>query len=287
MPNKCSTLLTWIHSKLSRIKRVNLIRVSVIIFALVSGAFLITAWHTQFTAPLSCSSSLDKLADHNGYIQINVKTPHVIEEYFEGEAFLYYASHESPPKALRLVIEAQGQYASSLRETQLFPWSRGLATPKPILFTIPTPGVSRKLFPFDSPKFDLSIQFTPPNRPKVVIVRNLTNEFIPSCSSFISTWDGIDKLNVKLDFRRNPYVQVTVVIIGLCALVFGLLLGFINKIQDLALSTASYFFSIWSMRGIIAPSSFAYPTILDFWLTIMSIMVLLIIVWRLSYPQKK
>jgi hypothetical protein len=180
------------------------------------------------------------------------------------------------------VRDTKGQYAPSIIETPLVPFSKGLATPKPLSFMIPTPGVSQKLFPFDSPTFDFSLQFEPPRRPKVIFVRNLTTDFIPICPGFTSDWDGSDTLTVKVVFRRNPFVQATVVIIGLAALAFGWLLGRVQETEDLATATASYFFSIWSVRGIVAPSGLAYPTWLDLWLMAVSIFVLFVVAWRLS-----
>ncbi len=263
-------------------RRARLIQIGVIVCGLAAFGFLVRGWYLQSSAALSCSAAFGELADHNGYIQIDVTAPHPVEEYFDAELFLYYTNHETPPEALHLVRGASGGYAQSLLDTPLVPWSQGLATPKPVPFTIPTPGVSLKLFPFDSRNFDFSLQFTPPRRPKVTLVRNRTADFIPVCSSFASSWDGHDRLSVKVAFRRNPFVQTTVVIIGLAALGFGLLLWRIKETEDLATATASYFFSIWSVRGIVAPSGLGYPTLLDLWLMCVSIMVLFVVALRLS-----
>lgn len=258
-----------------------------IVCALISVFFLVRGWRAQSRAPLLCQAAFGELGEHNGYIQINLVAPHAAEQYFNGEMFLYYASHESPPEALRLVREARGQYAPSILETQLVPWSRGLATPKPVPFSIPTPGVTPRLFPFDSPTFDFSLTFTPARRPKVVLVRNLTSDFIPLCETFVSKWDGAEKLTVQVNFRRNPFVQATVVIVGLGALGFGVLLGLIKGIEDLAVATASYFFSIWSVRSIVAPSGLAYPTLLDLWLMTVCVIVLFVVAWRLTGSRTK
>ncbi|MEO5956290.1 MAG: hypothetical protein ABIR36_11460 [Nitrospiraceae bacterium] len=220
--------------------------------------------------------------EHNGYIQINLLAPHATEQYFNGEIFLNYASHESPPEALRIVREELGVYAPSIIDIHLVPWGRDLAMLKPVPFSIPTPGVTPRLFPFDSPTFDFSLRFMPPRIPKVVLVRNLTSDFIPLCETFLSKWDGAEKLTVRVSYRRNPFVQATVVIIGLGALSFGLLLGLIKGTEGLTIATASYFFSIWSVRSIIAPTGLAYPTLLDFWLMFVCMIVLFVVAWRLT-----
>jgi hypothetical protein len=269
------------------VSKAKCIRVVVTGGGLAAAFFLVRGWRAQADAPLSCRAAFGELADHNGYIQINIVAPHAVEQYFEAELFLYYPSHESPPETLRLVRDAKGQYAPSILSTPLVPWSKGLATPKPVPLALPTPGVSLKHFPFDSRTFNFTLQFTPPRRPKVVLVRNHTADFIPVCGGLVSDWDGNDRLTVTVAFHRNPFVQATVVIIGLGALAFGLLLGRIREAEDLAMATASYFFSVWSVRGIVAPSGLAYPTLLDFWLMAVSIMVLFVVAWRLSVGAGK
>jgi hypothetical protein len=269
-------------------QRDTLARLLVIGGGLVALVFLARDWRAQRGAALSCGVKFDALADHNGYIQLNVLSPHPVEQTLQAELFLYYAGHESPPENLRLTREANGGYAPSILDTSLVPWSKGRATPKPVSFDIPTPGVSLKNFPFDSRSFDISLHFDPSRRPKVVFVRNMTTDFVPVCSSLTSKWDGIDKLSIKIEWLRNPFVRTTTVIIAMAALAFALLLGRIKETEPLATATASYFFSIWSVRGIVAPSGLAYPTALDLWLMTVSIIVLFLVAWRLvSRPQDR
>jgi hypothetical protein len=146
-------------------------------------------------------------------------------QYFDAQVFVLYATSESPPQELRLTLDASGNYARSTAETKLIPFGDGMSTPKPLSFGLPTPNISQKLFPFDSPTFDVNLHFDPPQRPKVVMVRNRTPDFILKCDTFVSQWKDPDKLGIQVHFQRNPFVQATVVIVGLAALGFGLLLG--------------------------------------------------------------
>lgn len=266
----------------TRIKMVGLGRIVLAISGLAAAFFLVEGWWEQSHAPLACEAGFGQLAENNGYIQISILAPHQAEQYFNAEVFLFYVDNESPPDALRLTRSASGAYAPSILETHLVPWGGGRATPKPVPFDVPTPGVSLRHFPFDSRTLDFSLEFTPPQRPKVVIVRNLTADFIPACSTFSSRWDGVDKLGITITFRRNPFVQATAVIVGLAALIFGLLLGRIRLAEDLARATASYFFSLWSVRGLVTPSGLAYSTLLDFWLMGVAVMVLFLVAWRFT-----
>ena len=112
------------------------------------------------------------------------------------------------------------------------------------------------------------------------------DDFVLECSSFSSSWIPPGTLRVEVKARRNPFVQLTVVLLGVAALVFGLLLGRLRDTQALATATASYFFSVWSVRGIVAPAISTFPTVLDLWLMAMSCMVLFVLAWRLASPRR-
>ena len=143
---------------------------------------------------------------------------------------------------------AAGSYSQTIIDSELVPFSQGLATPGPLKLSIPTPGSSQRRFPFDSAYFDLRLNIQPPIRPTGVIVRNLSSDFIPECRSFKANWNGVNELQIGVSFKRNPFVQVTVILIALASVVFASLLGLIQETEDLAVATASYFFSIWSVR---------------------------------------
>lgn len=180
----------------------NVGRIVVVSSGVAVALLLLNGWWDQSHAPVLCQTGFGQLAENNnGYIQINILSPHQVEQFFNAELFLYYPDNESPPDTLRLTRGASGGYGNSILETQLVPWSKGRATPKPVVFEIPTPGVSLKHFPFDSLTFDFWLGFTPAKRPKVVVIRNDTADFIPVCSTFSSNWDGIDKLSMTITFR--------------------------------------------------------------------------------------
>jgi hypothetical protein len=125
-------------------------------------------------------------------------------------------------------------------DTPLVPFSEGRATPKPLAFEIPTPGVSLRQFPLDSRAFNFSVSLSPAERPKVVVIRNQSTDFIPECGTLSSKWDGINRLDISVNFRRNPFVQTTAVIFGLAALLFGILLVRLKSTEDLIPAIASY-----------------------------------------------
>jgi len=258
----------------------NSLRLVLLVLAAVTAVVMIRNWRAQVQAPLSCRAAFGTLEEHNGYLQLNVLGPNPREPYFEGQIFIYYPASQSPPTSLRITRETSGSYARTFLSTDLIPFSRGLATAKPVPFDIPSPDVSQRLFPFDSPSFDIWLRLEPPVRPKVLFVRNFAADFIPLCNTLESQWKDSGDLRVAVKFQRNPFVQTTAVVVSVAALVFGVLLGGIRNRETLAVATASYFFSIWSVRAVVAPPALAFPTILDFWLMAVAVVVLFVVAWR-------
>lgn len=257
------------------------IRALIVTAAAAATLSLVSSWRTQAGARLSCTAMFEPRNEHNGYLQLNVLGPHPTEQYFEGELFLYYPATQSPPDAIHMVRHASGPYAAQIIEAELSTFSRGLATPGPVPVSLPTPGISQRRFPFDSPTFEVALSFEPAIRPTAVIVRNLSPDFIPDCQTLRADWKQ-GTLSVRVGFRRNPFVQGTVIFIALASVVFGALLGLIRETDDLAVATASFFFSIWSIRSIVAPPGLGYSSLLDLWLMGTALLVLFVVAWRLT-----
>ena len=118
-------------------------------------------------------------------------------------------------------------------------------------------------------------------------MRNLSPDFIPECGSFAPHWDGRDELQIVVPFRRNPFVQGTVLLMAAATVIFAVLLGLIRETDDLAVATASYFFSVWSIRSIIAPPGLGYSSLLDLWLMGACLLVLFVVGWRLSKSPRE
>lgn len=258
-----------------------LARLLLITASVVSLILLVHAWSLQEKSSLICQSAFGTLDEHNGYLEIRVYNQDSTNEIFEGELFAYYPSKQSPPNAMTINQGALGHYASSAFNTPLVPWSQGKAFPNAVKIGIPTPESSHRHFPFDSPHFEIALTLDPPIQPKVIRVVNRTGAFIPICDSFKAIWDAPNILKISVDYQRNPFVQITVVFLCLGALIFALLLLLPRTLESLAAATASYFLSIWSLRGIVDRAILSYPTYFDMVLLSLSMLVLLIVSWRI------
>jgi hypothetical protein len=140
--------------------------------------------------------------------------------------------------------------------------------------------MSHRQFPFDSPDFEFTLNFNPPIRPSVVRFVNRTDTFLPLSKTLKVSWNDPGNLTISIQFTRNPFVKTAVVILGFGAAIFGIFLGFLKSVESLATATASYFLSLWSLRGIVDRTILSFPTYLDMWLLALAAMVLLIVSWR-------
>jgi len=241
---------------------------------------LLWAWMVQLRTTNVSQVGFEPLREHNGYVQIDLLRQHPTDELFDGELFLYYPEYQNPPLQITVTRNASGRFASSVIETSLVPWSKGKAFPKQVPVGLPTPGVSHRQFPFDSPHFEVTLNFNPPIRPSVVRFVNRTDTFLPVSKTLKASWNEPGTLTISIQFTRNPFVQIALVILGLGAATFGILLGFLQSLESLATATASYFLSLWSLRGIVDRTILSFLTLLDMWLLALAAMVLLIVSWR-------
>lgn len=261
-------------------------RIGIGLMVVATLVVLLVSWRQQVIAPLTCRVGLLPQDAHNGYLQINILEPHATEEMFEGRVFLYYSKDLHPPSLMEIVRGSGGGYAPEVISFELVRFGDGLSTPTDLPISLPTPGVSQRLFPLDSPAFDVDLELRPIIRPGVVIVRNLSSGFLPKCAQLSATWSEKGHLQVKVEFQRNPFVQTTVILMALAAIAFAGLLALVRGIENLTIATASYFFSVWSVRGIVAPEGLPYSSLLDFWLMASSLIALFVVMWRLTAARR-
>ena len=144
-----------------------------------------------------------------------------------------------------------------------------------------TPGLTHRRFPFDSPMFDFYVDFEPPLPLQAVRFANRTDSFVLACETMEASWGKPGRLHVRVLVRRNPFVQATVAIVGIGALAFALLLTQLGSIDSIATATGSYFLSVWSLRGIVGKAIKSFQPLLDIWLLFVSVVVILIVAWKL------
>jgi hypothetical protein len=261
----------------------------IFVFALVivslGGWFIratLSAWNVEHEGKVSCGFDLDRNSPFS-YIQYNVKDQ-AIEPYFQGSIFINLGDILSGPSQVELVTTAKGNYGNTDTHVEFFRdeankqfWMRKESTEVPFYRA----SGSHRDFPLDSTTIDFDTTSTTPLAFRGVLVRNLNPSFYIPCDTYTINRDAPGKIHVHFEMRRNPLVQVMAVVILAAAAVFVLLIPFTVKQEALPTSIASFFFSIWSIRGILSSEMKVFPTALDVAILFLCVLLLLLIGIRL------
>ena len=68
-------------------------------------------------------------------------------------------------------------------------------------------------FPFDSARFDFDLSWDPLVRLNNFVLRNRNPSFDLACSTYEVQGDGVGKVHISFEARRNPLVQLTAVVL--------------------------------------------------------------------------
>jgi hypothetical protein len=77
--------------------------------------------------------------------------------------------------------------------------------------------------------------------------------------------------------RRNPLVQLMATVIFASAALFTFIIPFTVKRDALPTAVASFFFSVWSTRGILSSEMKVFPTLFDLGILFLCVLLLLLI----------
>ncbi|MCU1301514.1 MAG: hypothetical protein JWQ87_1798 [Candidatus Sulfotelmatobacter sp.] len=245
--------------------------ISILVWFVYAAAL---AWRFQGEAALSCGS-LPSDSPHS-YIQYSIKEQ-AAEPYFRGSFFINLGEVTSPAKA-QVQITAGHSYGDSLAHIDFINDEQNktfrMQKESDEIPFVRTSGSARN-FPFDSASIDFDTTFTPPLTLRGVILRNFNPSFSVPCDRVTMAAVSPDKLHLHFEMRRKPLVQLMAIVILLAGTLFVLIIPFSVKWEDLPTSVASFFFSVWSTRGILSSEMMVFPTLFD--MAILSLCVLLML----------
>lgn len=259
------------------VRRAAIISSAVAIFLLFVGFLFsaISAWRAQASSSVSC----DFVSNQNSpfsYIQYNIRDQ-AIEPYFRGSFFIHLGDIPTGPPSVAVLTSAEGTYGNWNTVAALFRdesnkafWMMKESSEVPFYRL----SGSARDFPFDSTTIDFDTTFTPPLAFKFVKVRNLNPSFFIPCGTAKLTTYPSGQLHLNFEMRRNPLVKLMAIVILLVAALFVLIIPFAVKLETLPTAVASFFFSIWSIRGILNPEIPVFPSRLD--LIVLCLCILLV-----------
>jgi hypothetical protein len=263
--------------------------VSVGFFAIVIisiGAWFIyatiSAWEAQTSAKVSCSFSLNQKLPFS-YIQYNIKDQ-AVEPYFKGSIFINLGDIQTGPQRVEVQTTGEAPYGNSITHADFFRdepnkqfWMRKESEEAPFYRT----AGSHRDFPFDSATIDFDTTFNPALNLRFLMIRNLNPSFYLPCETVRITTDPTGKIHMTFEMRRNILVQFMAIVILIAATMFVLIIPFTVKRDSLPTSVASFFFSIWSIRGILSSEMKIFPTQLDIMILFLCVLLILLLGIRL------
>ena len=102
-----------------------------------------------------------------------------------------------------------------------------------------------------------------------------------SCNKVVWSWTAPDTLHTHFVMQRNPLVQLMATVLFVAAALFAIIIPLSVKPDSLPTAVASFFFSVWSIRGILSSEMKVFPTLLDLGILFLCVLLILLIGLRI------
>ena len=247
-------------------------------------AFLISlvyAYRQQQDAPLTITLMFQgERKERLRCLELTLDTQHPRESLFNGTIFLNLEDTVLDARDIIVAQSGKGTYARSMTRMPLINDGRILRTDfKPMSFATSDSGHSR--FPLDTSNLAVSLSFEPSVPIEVVRIVNRVPGFILDKPSVVCHRKDDGSIEMAFSVRRNLFTQVLCFLLFISALCFAVLILATQTTSALSSSVAAFFFSLWSLRGILGSQIQTFPTLLDYAIVLLCSFMLAGLLWRL------
>jgi hypothetical protein len=150
---------------------------------------------------------------------------------------------------------------------------------------IPSSG-SHLNYPFDDLFFNLPFEIKPKIKfDKVSIVTRVENFYIKKNPVITESNSGLS-LSFKIGRSRSLQITFFVIALSISVYVF-LIIRYVSQLEILVGTITSYFVSVWSIRALFGRSAMVFPTILDIYLILMSVVLMVGLLNKIIYRKIK
>jgi hypothetical protein len=146
---------------------------------------------------------------------------------------------------------------------------------------------SHYMFPFDSARFEETFTFEPPPEidVKAVLLTNRVAGFYLPCDS-ITVQTKTGSANISFALKRNPILVFTAVLLLVVATLFAIIITLFVEAGPLPGALASYFFAVWTIRGLFGLTAEGFPTLFDMGIVLQASLIPLLLCLRvLGLPR--
>ncbi len=215
------------------------------------------------------------------YVEFALLTQHPSEPLFEGTIFVNLEDSELTAGSVVARIGKTKFYAGQKLKLNLVRDGEIIRTSDFTRVSLSTTDGGHGRFPFDTSRMEFELSFDPPLPIEVVRLVNRVPGFVLDDSSFVSHRDGSGTIKISFVLHRNLFTQVLSVLLFVSSLLFAVLILQLNDKGSLASAVAAFFFSIWSLRGILGEQIRTFPTVFDYAVFLLCSFMLVGLLWRL------
>jgi hypothetical protein len=250
----------------------------------IFGLSLLRAYESHGANALSCEVGPGHVNNNLTYVQIELLDQDPTEPTFKGNLFVYLgdAQDKGPQQHIDFRVSGNRIFAPTVLPANFRYGPMGLWMEKRLEFALTRTAGSHRDFPFDSANFDFDLSWSPAVQIDNFFLRNRNPSFDVRCERLRTTISS-NKIHVSFEARRNPLVQLTAVVLLGAGFLFSLgIAGFVRP-DALPPAVASFFFSLWSFRGILSSEMKIFPTIFDLLILSLCVWVLVLLGLRLAF----
>jgi hypothetical protein len=260
-----------------------LVGLAVLVAVFILG--LIFAYRQELTSPMTVTLVFPgPRKDHLRNIQIDLMSQNPREPEFAGKIFIALEDTPMPNAHLTLHRDVVGKYASSDLQFNVFRDQTFQTHTNVADMDFPAADRGHSRFPLDSSYLDLNLSFQPSIPIEAIRITNRVPGFILSSAVADRHDDGSIRLRFLL--QRNLFTQMLCGLILFAGLCFAILILATQTVSALGSSVAAFFFSLWSLRGVLAPQIQTFPTLFDYAIVLLCSFMLLGLIWRVAtHPE--
>ena len=257
---------------------------------IVSLLFLVPvfyAWWLQLNQlNQSRVCQIGSLQERIEYLEIQLTEYHPSDPIFSGQLF-FVSADPSNAGVSTVAVTSTGlpkrRYGSTRHsiKTGWDPSWNALKPQAPENFSLVSETGSHQTFPLDSALFDFELDIDPPINFRAIRITNRVPGFVMYCSTMQVNRPQARTVHIRFGLDRSPIIQLFAVMLVVAPIGFLVLILRTAQLQNLATSMAAFFFSLWSLRGILAPMMKTFPTLFDYGILTLCLLAVLCVSWRL------
>lgn len=251
----------------------------------ISSLFI--AYRQQLQAPLTTTLIFQATRKERlRNIQIVLTGQQPREPLFDGQLFLGLEDTQVQATHILVSRDPCGTYARSNEQLSVFHDSVFGTHTNLASVQFPANDLGHLRFPFDSSQMDLTFRFQPQIPIEAVRITNRVPGFLLVNDSAAANRQPDGSLRIRFLLRRSLFTQALCILILAAGLLFAVLILATQTASALGSSVASFFFSLWSLRGVLSSQIQTFPTMLDYAIVLLCCFMLAGLIWRIAtHPE--